>query len=141
MDNTIENRSWWNRNWKWALPTGGCLTILIIVFSMIGYGVYKVADKIGDETNVFAFINVISKVQKNPEVIEALGRPISIEDDDYDPEMDSNQMNLEMDLRGKKANGTLRVNALKTDDGWDYKVFNVTVEDTGEVIDLLDDVK
>ncbi|WP_161555242.1 cytochrome c oxidase assembly factor Coa1 family protein [Dokdonia sinensis] len=141
MDNTIEKRSWWQRNWKWALPTGGCLTIIIIAVSFIGYGVYKVADKLGDETSVFAFINVITKVQKNPEVIAALGRPINIEDNDYDPEMNTNQMNLEMDLRGKKANGVLRVNALKVNDEWDYKVFTVTVEDSGEVIDLLDDIE
>ena len=131
-----QNKSWWQRNWKWAAPTGGCLIIVIVMLSFLGYGVYKAVDTISGNTSVFEFVKVITEVQKNEEVAEALGKPIRIEDDDYDPSLENDRMELEMLLEGTKDDGILKVIADKTDDGWEYSKFEVIVEDTGEIIDL-----
>ncbi|TVZ52426.1 cytochrome c oxidase assembly factor Coa1 family protein [Dokdonia sp. Hel_I_53] len=137
--NTTELRpSWWKRNWKWALPTGGCLTIIIIVLSFVGYGVYKVSSTMSEKTNVFAFMEVMLEVQKNKEIATALGKPINIDDSDYDPEENPNLMDIDMRLRGKKSNGTLKVKAAKKDDDWNYELFTITVDETGEIIDITD---
>ena len=135
-----QSPSWWKRNWKWAVPTGGCLFIIICVVSCVGYSVYKVADKLSEDTSVFAFIEVVSTVQKNEELAEVLGKPIRIEDEDYDPELVDNHMELDIELDGSKHSGILKVSADKTDDGWEYSKFEVTVNDTGQVIDLLETV-
>lgn len=132
-------QSWWKRNWKWALPTGGCLTIIIVVFSFIGFGAYKVYNELSNETPALAFIKVVLEVQESDEVAEALGKPIDIRDGDFDPES-SDILDLEMHLDGKKADGTLTVKANRVNDSWVYTVFTVTVDDTGEVIDLIDTV-
>ena len=135
----VEYPSWWKRNWKWALPTGGCLIIVIVAASFLGYGVYKVADKLSEETSVFAFIDVIQNVQKSPEINEALGKPIrfdGMEESDYDPEENRNHLELEFDIQGTKSNGVLKVIADKTPEGWTYETFTVTVEETGEIINI-----
>ena len=129
--------SWWKRNWKWALPSGGCLTIVIIGVIVIASAAYKLGNKLSNETSVFAFIEVIRTVQGNADVGAALGKPIEITANDYDPEVKNGVMDLEIDLEGSKANGILRVNATKSDGTWSYSRFEVTVEETEHVIDLL----
>ena len=139
MEEQIQ-QSWWKRNWKWVVPTGGCLIILIVLFSFIGYGVYQVTDKLTEQTSFFAFFDVIQEVQKSTEVKEALGTPIrfdGLQEESYDPE-DSEHLDLDFEIQGGKYNGQLRVIADKTDDGWQYSTFTITVEETGEIIDLKD---
>lgn len=133
-------QSWWKRNWKWALPTGGCLTIIIIAIAFISYGVYQVTDKLSEGTNLFAFMGVIQEVQKSPEVRAALGTPIrfeGMEEENYDPSV-SDRLDLDFEIQGKNQNGQLRVVADKTDTGWNYSTFTITTTETGEVIDLKD---
>jgi len=133
-------QSWWKRNWKWALPTGGCLTIIIIAIAFISYGVYQVADKITEGTNLFAFMGVIQEVQKSAEVRETLGTPIrfeGLEEQSYDPS-ESNHLDLDFEIQGKDQNGQLKVLAEKTEEGWNYTTFTITALETGEVIDLKD---
>lgn len=138
MEEEIQ-QSWWKRNWKWALPTGGCLTILIVVFSIIGVGAYKVFNEISNDTSALAFVKVVMEVQKNKDVANALGKPIDIRDGDFNPEI-ADRLELDMHLDGQKSDGTLTVQADRVNDTWVYSVFTVTVEDTGEVIDLIETV-
>ena len=79
------------------------------------------------------------EVQKNKDVANALGKPIDIRDGDFDPEA-ANSLDIEMHLDGKKSDGTLVAKAERINDAWVYSVFTVTVEDTGEVIDLIETV-
>lgn len=134
----IQKPSWWKRNWKWVLPTGGCLTLIIIFFSFIAYGVYQVTDKLTEETSFFAFFDVIQEVQKSSEVKEALGTPLKfdgLQEENYDPK-DNDRLDLDFTIQGAQYDGQLRVIADKTGDGWQYSTFTVTVAETGEVIDL-----
>lgn len=136
-DTIVNNKpSWWKRNWKWALPTSGCLFIVVLIFISLAYGAYTIGEKLSKETNVFAFVTVITTVQKNEEVSRALGKPIEIKAKGYDPEINDGTMHLEIELEGKNRDGILRVDATKTDDGWDYSLFEVTVTETGQIIDL-----
>ena len=69
----IEQPSWWKRNWKWALPTGGCLGIVIIFIAVIFFGVSKVVSSVKEQTN---YDDVLAQVQQNQQVISVLGEPI-----------------------------------------------------------------
>lgn len=136
----IEQPSWWKRNWKWALPTGGCLTIIIIIISFIGYGVYKVMPVFSGDSSVFAFGKVIRTVQEHPVIIETLGKPIDLKADNYDPMSNPGVLELEMILDGSKSDGVLNVSARKVDGEWVYDVFTVTFDDTQEMLDLREKV-
>lgn len=140
MEITQQKTSWWKRNWKWALPSGGCLTVIIIVFSFIVYNIYTFGNELSTKTNVFAFAKVVMEVQSNQEVIKALGTPIEIEDGDYDPELNNGIMILDLELKGSKSNGTVDAKATKTENGWEFEIFTVTLDETGEIIDLADKI-
>jgi len=133
-------RSWWNRNWKWAAPVGGCLTIIIIGISLLVWVGYKAIDEISEETNVFAFIEVVSEVNRNKELREALGKPVDVRDGDYDPESDPNSIDLDMGVYGPNGEGTLLVKGTNGEDGWIYTEAKVTIDGTNQVIDLLDEL-
>jgi hypothetical protein len=126
------HQSWWKRNWKWALPSGGCLTILIIIAVIAGITFNSFAKS----TSIIAYINVITELQASTEVAQALGKPIEIRDETYDPELSSDHLDLKMQLDGQKADGTLIVKADKVDGKWVYTAFLVLVEGTDQVIDL-----
>ena len=128
------HQSWWKRNWKWALPSGGCLTILIIIAVIVGV----TFNSLSKSTSIIAYINVVTELQKNTEVAQALGKPIEIRDETYDPESFVDQLDIEMQLDGQKANGTLIAKASKVDGEWVYSVCTITVEGTNQVIDLKD---
>lgn len=136
----IEQPSWWKRNWKWALPTGGCLTIILVMVAFIGYGVYKVSDAFSNGTSIFAFAKVVKTVQEHPQVIETLGKPIDIETDNYDPMIENDALDIEMILDGSKSDGVLKVKAHKVNEEWVYEIFTVTLDDTQEVLDLRDQI-
>ena len=136
----VEQPNWWKRNWKWALPTGGCLTIIIVFISVIGYGVYKVSDAFSEGTSLFAFAKVVKTVQEDPMLIEILGKPIELKTDSYDPMSKPGVMDFEMILDGIKSDGVLRVSARKVNEEWVFDEFTVTFDDTQEVLDLRDQI-
>lgn len=127
-------QSWWKRNWKWALPSGGCLTILIIIAIIV----ITTFSSLSKSTSIIAYINVITELQSNTEVAQALGKPIEIQDETYDPELSVDHLDVEMQLDGQKADGTLIVKADKIDDKWVYTVCLIMVKGTDQVIDLKD---
>ena len=66
----IQQPSWWKRNWKWALPVGGCLTSIIVGIILLVGGAFAFANKVKTEIgNDQALI----EAQANPELIEILG--------------------------------------------------------------------
>lgn len=135
-------QSWWHRNWKWALPTGGCLTIIIVAIAFLSYGVYKAKDYFSENSSLFTFINVIQEVQRNDEVRESLGTPMTFDDlenENFDPSLNTDSLDLDFEIQGKDSDGTVRVIANRTDSGWSYSTFTVTVKDTGAIIDLKDE--
>lgn len=125
-------QSWWKRNWKWALPSGGCLTILIIIAVIVITSIRTISKS----SSIMAFINVVTELQSNAEVAEALGKPIEIRDETYDPEASPDHLDLEMKLEGQKADGTLVVKADKIDGKWVYTVFTITIKGTDQALDL-----
>ena len=127
-------QSWWKRNWKWALPSGGCLTILIIIAIVIGV----TFNSLTKSTSIIAYINVVTELQANKEVAEALGKPIEIRDEGYDPEFSKDRLDIQMELDGQKADGTLIAKADKIDGEWVYSMCMITVEGTDQVIDMKD---
>lgn len=127
-------QSWWKRNWKWALPSGGCLTILIIIAIIIGVTFNSLAKS----TSIVAYINVVTELQANAEVAQALGKPIEILEEGYDPEVSKDHLDVQMQLDGQKADGTLIVKADKIDGKWVYSMCIITVEGTNQVIDIKD---
>jgi hypothetical protein len=136
-DNYVEVRkSWWERNWKWFVPTG-CVSILLIFVVFIATIFFGVTSMM---TNSDAYKGAMTEVQKNKLVIEKLGTPI--EDDGMTSgsinttNNDSGNCNLQIPIKGPKGKATLFVVAEKKGT-WKYSEMTVFVKATKEEIDLL----
>lgn len=135
-DDYVEVRkSWWQRNWKWFVPTG-CVSILLIFVLFIVSIFFGVTSMM---TNSDAYKGAMTEAQKNKQVIEKLGSPI--EDDgmtsgSINTTNDSGNCDLQIPIKGPKGKATLFIVAEKKGT-WKYSEMTVLIKNTNEEIDLL----
>ncbi|WP_405251317.1 cytochrome c oxidase assembly factor Coa1 family protein [Dokdonia sp. Asnod3-C12] len=139
MDNQnelIERPSWWKRNWKWAVPAGGCLTIIIIAVVLIVGGAFAFANKIKTASGSD---EALIQVQSNQEVIAVLGTPI--ESDGFGSFNISinngvKRSNATTPIKGPNGTGVIHIITSGEDDEKVYEVYNVTIDGSDQVIEL-----
>lgn len=131
-----EERSWWSRNWKWVVPTGGCLTIILLAIILLGTAVFGFVSEVKKGTgaeDAFEIARVNERVQKE------LGEPIEKDGfGSYNVKIMNGHKTAEakMPIKGPKGEAILYVLSSGSDDDKTYEVLEVQVEDTGEIINL-----
>ena len=131
----IVRKNWWDRNWKWLIPTG-CLSLLILLGLFIA-GVFFGVTSMMKESDVYK--EVMTEVQHNKLIIEKLGSPIEESGMTYGNISLSNDIgncDLQIPIKGSKGEGTIFVTAQKRGT-WKYSVKSVYIVATKEEIDLL----
>ncbi|MFP2995524.1 cytochrome c oxidase assembly factor Coa1 family protein [Spongiivirga sp. MCCC 1A20706] len=133
-------KSWFGRNWIWAVPLGGCLTIILLFVFGIGALIFGVSEALtGSEPYELA----MEEVSKNELVIDALGEPI-----DTDGMMNGSlnfsngvgKADFNIPIKGPKGAGRVYVLGTKEDDEWSYEKLYVITDQSEEHIDLLPDL-
>ena len=131
----ISKKSWWDRNWKWFVPTG-CLGILVLFGLFIGGIFFGVTSMIKDSD---AYKGAMIMVQQDKLVNDRLGKPIE-EDGMVSGSIDlsgnTGNCDLQIPIKGSKGKGTLFVIAEKKGT-WKYSEMSVHIEATDEDIYLL----
>ncbi|MFT4668815.1 MAG: hypothetical protein ACI9M9_000836 [Flavobacteriaceae bacterium] len=137
MEENAPHQNWFNRNWKWAVPTGGCLLIIILIIIFIGSMILGVSSLFtGSEPYKAALLTA----QSSEVAIEALGIPIEengIAKGSVNYMNGDGHFNLEIPLKGPKGKAVLFVIADKYNGDWEYKVMELEISETGELIPLL----
>ena len=134
---TIKEESWWKRNWKWVVPVGGCLSVIIIGIVLVASLVFGVKNAISDSDYRSL---VIEEVRENPTAIEFLGTPIEdngISNYNFQWKNGETFVNFEMDVSGPKGSGNVIVKGTSEDD---VKVFNelrLIIDDSDIEVNLL----
>jgi hypothetical protein len=131
----IVKKSWWQRNWKWFVPTG-CLGLILLFAVFIG-SIFLGVTSMMKESD--AYKESMIAAQHNKIVIEKLGE--SIESDgmtsgSINITNNSGNCDLKIPIKGSKGKGTLFVVGEKRGN-WQYKVMSVYIEATKEEVDLL----
>jgi hypothetical protein len=138
MEENARKKSWWIRNWKWALPTGGCLLFIGLFIALIGGAVYGVSNLLTDSQ---ASRDGLKKASQNEKVLLLLGTPIEVKG------IPSGNVNytdgiktaeLSIPIQGPKSKATLRVDGTAQEDIWTYSTMKVIIDDSDKVIDLLE---
>ena len=132
--------SWWSRNWKWVVPVG-CFTIVVAMLLILGAMVSLVLGIFGMIKSSGAYEQAMARARSSMEVRQALGEPV--EDTWYltgtvHVNGPSGNANLAIPLHGPKAKGILFVEATKSSNQWKFRVLTLSVDGTGERINLLD---
>lgn len=127
--------SWWQRNWKWFVPTGCfALLVLVVVFiSLIFLGVSG-AMKSSD-----AYKTAVARASADPRVTNALGTPLTtgtFTTGSINVSGSVGRADMAIPISGSQGKGTLYVVADKAAGQWKYSMLTVEVEKTGERIEL-----
>ena len=135
-DNYTEVRkNWWDRNWKWFVPTG-CLG-LIVLFGLFIAGIFFGVTSMMKDSD--AYKESMTIVQHDKSVNNKLGSPIEVDgmvSGNISIHNDTGNCDLQIPIKGSKGKGTLFVVAEKKGK-WKYSQMSVYIEATDEEIDLL----
>ena len=134
---TVAPRNWWQRNWKWFVPTG-CVAILALAAAFVVAIVVFVFSVIR-QTDVFK--DALERAKANPQVQAELGEPIREGwwlSGQVNTTGSSGHADLSIPLKGSQKNGTLYAVAEKSAGKWTYDRLEVEVEGRSERIDLLE---
>lgn len=133
--------TWWARNWRWFLPSLGCLFPLLV-------GMLCVALLLNGLTTALRraplYQDALRRAQNNPEVVRVLGRPITARGR-LRGSMTQRQNGVEaaemtVPIAGPRGRATLRLAGNQTGERVSYAVLTVTPENDngpGARIDLL----
>ena len=129
-------KSWWQRNWKWFVPTG-CFTLLALVsiFAVIIY--FSVTSAMQQAQ---PFIDGYTNAITNTYVQETLGEPIELGEMSEEAiliQKDAITTDMYIPVKGSKSNGTIHVIGKKYNDEWEYSEITIFIEATEETINLL----
>ena len=127
--------NWWERNWKWFVPTG-CLTLVILFCLFIGL-IFTVV--MGSMKSSDAYKQAVAKARANPSVVEKLGTPIAegyFVSGNISVQNDSGNADLQIPISGPKGKAVIHAVATKSAGKWEYSRLTVSIEDQPE-LDLL----
>lgn len=134
---TEPRKNWFQRNWKWFVPTG-CLTLLIIA-GLVITGIYFGVTSIMKDSDVYR--HSFEVTQKNPQVIEKIGTPIEADgmiNGTISTTNSSGEAAFDIPVKGPKGKGKIHVVAYKEHNVWLYTTLLFTKEGSFENIDLLE---
>jgi hypothetical protein len=131
--------NWWQRNWKWFVPTG-CLTLIGLSVAFVAgivllvFGAMKSSD---------AYKIALSRAKADQRVAEAIGTPIEdgwFVSGSTNVSGGSGKSDLTIPIHGPKGEATIYAVATKSAGQWEYSKLVVKVEKTDETIDLAEEI-
>ena len=143
MNNSIENESWWNKNWKWLVPVLGLLLISVFTISSTDIGdiTFDIVKAYADPDLVEIAIN---KAQENDEVKELLGTLKPLDkmaklEGSVKYSNDDTLVDLSVRIKGSKGKGRMRIIAERNGENWEYKKIIIGIKKLKRTIEIIDE--
>lgn len=138
----IQEKNWFQRNWLWAVPVGGCgcgclVLILVFVFG-IGATFFGIS-KIFYESTPVKYAKELAF--KHPDIIENLGNNIEaygIPSGNISLNNDDGKVDFSIPIKGELGKAVIIVRGIKTDGVWAYEDLYVVIKDKQLQINLLE---
>lgn len=137
MEEHSDHRNWFDRNWKWAVPAGGCLIILII-------GIIFLVGMVGGITSIFKdsapYQEAIRLAEENPEVQSAMGSPLESDgmiSGNIVRSKGENSAQMSVPVKGPEGKGRIHFDAFEENDTWKFEELFVIPERTRDTIWLI----
>ncbi|QTD39059.1 hypothetical protein JL193_07365 [Polaribacter batillariae] len=138
----IAQKNWFQRNWMWAVPVGGCGCgcIAVILFFVFGIGAtFFGISKIFEESIPIKYATELAK--NNPKVVATLGDSIEtygMPSGNISLNNNDGEIDFSIPIKGLKDKGTLVVKGIKIDGKWIYEDLYVSIKNSQEQINLLE---
>jgi hypothetical protein len=127
--------NWWQRNWKWFVPTG-CLTLIAMAVLFVACIVFLVFSVMKSSD---AYKIAVARATSDQRVVAALGTPISegmFASGKTNVNGPSGEADIGIPISGPKGKATIYAVATKSEGTWTFSKLNVKIDGTGETIDL-----
>ena len=138
MEEQVQQKGWFGRNWMWVVPVGGCLTLIILVVFGLGAAFFGLSEVLeGSAPYEYA----IDEATTNEELISIIGEPIEtdgIMQGTINFKNDSGSVDISIPLKGPKGEAVVFIKGEKEDGEWDYEELYIKIKDTNERINLLE---
>ncbi|QCX39321.1 hypothetical protein FF125_13060 [Aureibaculum algae] len=142
MNELIEHKSWWQRNWKWLTP-------MVAIFLM-GIGLIsssEIGENISDITRAYADTdlvdNALQKAQENEEVIALLGTlepldKLAILEGVVQYSNDYDSIDFSFRVKGSNGKGRMLIFANKNGNAWEYKEVVIGIKKLNKTIIIIE---
>ena len=137
MEEPIKQKKWFSRNWKWVVPSVGCLSIIVVFILLFTTMVSKVTGMFKDSV---PYTVGMENLLKNEFVIKKLGEPIETDgmfQGNINYVNDQGTADLKIPIKGPKGDATLLIIAEKNESVWIYQTMKVSFKGDDEMINLL----
>ncbi|GAA4116312.1 hypothetical protein GCM10022393_16880 [Aquimarina addita] len=137
MENSVPKKSWFSRNWPWAVPLGGCLTlivVLVILFGAMIFGVSKVF------TGTVPYQEGVEMAKQDEYLQKVLGEPIEADgmmSGEISTSNGSGIVDISIPIKGPDGEATIYITGTKENDKWTYSKVDAVIKETNESVDLL----
>lgn len=138
MEEQVQQKSWFGRNWLWVVPVGGCLTIILLFIFGIGAAIFGVSEVLKGSAPYELAVN---EAKYNEELIAILGEPIEtngIMQGNLNFKNGSGSADISVPLKGPKGEATVHIKGEKEDGEWTYEEFYILIKNSNERINLLE---
>lgn len=132
----LEKRNWWQRNWKWFVPTG-CLTLAALAAAFVACAVIFVFTLMKSSD---AYQIALARAKADRRVTEAIGMPINdswFVSGSTNVTGGSGTADLSIPIHGPKGAATIYCTATKSAGQWQYSQLVVSITNSKQRIDLL----
>src|SRR3954454_17512223 len=139
-DATAPQPNWWQRNWKWFVPS--CCGSILLLFAALVFSLVFFVFAVIRQTDVFR--DALEKAKANPQVRAELGEPVREGwwlSGNVNTSGASGDADISVPLKGSRKDGKLYAVAHKSAGQWIYDRLEVAVDSRDERIKLLDAVR
>lgn len=136
LGQSAPSSTWLARNWKWVLPVGVLLSLLL--FAAFVGGILFIVESSFQHSEFY--VQALARARTDPQVVEKMGQPIQagwLASGSVKTSGSSGDADLAIPISGPKGKGTLYVAATKTAGRWEFQTLQVEVTGESERIDLL----
>ncbi|WP_430411431.1 cytochrome c oxidase assembly factor Coa1 family protein [Kordia sp.] len=130
-------KNWWQRNWKWFVPTG-CLTLIVVFVIFIVAMFFTVTSMLKEST---PYVDAFEAATNNSYVIEQLGEPIeqsALIQGQISISNSASDADISIPLKGPKGEAMLHVIGTKNNSEWSYSKMKVYFTTSKDSLNLLE---
>lgn len=145
MSSLLENKNWWNKNWKWIVPFLGIIIISTFTISTtdIGENTFDIVKAYADPDLVDGALFL---AQENDEIKQLLGelKPIdkmAIVEGNVKYSNNDTSIDISVRVKGSKGKGRMRIFADRIRDKWEYKEIIIGIKKRNKTIIIVERIE
>ncbi len=134
-----QEKSWFQKNWWWAVPGCGCLGIVLLAAVTCGGLGLFVSQKIG-EVNEQVFGEAMERAKNHPAVVAVTGEPVEVgfgNKFNIHFENGTGIAEREADLSGPDGAGIVYIDMIQSGDSWEIESLWFQPDGDDRKIDLM----